>query len=235
MVNTSTAVTLGLVGGAAGAMLASFGITPDLMSDTLKDQIVALAGDHADKLSGAGIQVLNDPNAVNALAQSAHIIEHGDKIIAVAQDGLGAISTVGLSGNALEAAQAINAHFVDPSVLTQTIQDFAHVTPENAHAAVEAMGKVIGPEHAQSLIGSALSAGGNLAEATLSTIGSTPFEQSQFLSSAIPPAAGLAVGGALGLAARDEKPAIGPNTQKVLEQRQQALTQQLNPNSPQVG
>ncbi len=234
MVSTGTVLGLGAIGAAAGGALMAFGITPDLMADNLKDQITTLASSNADALANTGIEVV-DATGKAALENSHHLIEHGDKFIAVTKDGVQAIPIDGLSGDALKAAQAMNAHFVEPSVLTKTLTDFATVTPENADAAKEALGNLIGAEHAGNLVDSALSGGGKLAEEALSTIGSTPFEQSQFLSNAIPPAAGAVAGLGVGaMLPASEKPVIGPATQRLMAERQAALQQQLRANGVQM-
>lgn len=227
MVSAAKVLGLGLVGAAAGGALSTFGITPDLMGDALKDHVTALAGSNADVLTQAGIQV-GTPDAVATLAESHHLVEHGDQVIAIAKDGVNAINVSGLQGGALEAAQALNAHFVEPSALTSAVQEFSTVTPDNQHAATEALSKIIGQEHAATLVQTALNAGGSLSETALSTIGSTPFEQSQFLSAAIPPAAGFAAGAGAGMLMNDDKPAVGQHTQKLLEQRRAAMTQAMS-------
>lgn len=229
---------LGLIGAAVGGTLTAFGITPDLLKDPVKDAITSLAGSNPDVLKDTGIQLL-DAKGVEALGDAAsnlHLFEHNDKVITIAKEGLTAINTNGLTGSALEAAQAVNAHFVEPSALAKTLTEFATVTPENAQAATDAIGKVLGPESAKEVVKTALENGGKLTEGALSTIGSTPFEQSQFLSNVVPVAGGATAGlGAGLLTSGGQKPAIGPHTQKVLAQRQQQLASALQNNGVQMG
>lgn len=183
---------LGLIGAAAGGTLAAFGITPDLLKDPVKDAIASLAGSNPDVLKDTGIQLL-DAKGVEALGDAAsnlHLFEHNDKVITIAKEGLTAINTNGLTGSALEAAQAVNAHFVEPSALAKAVTEFAQITPETADKATAAFASVIGEKPAEELVKTALESGGKLADGALSTIGSTPFEQSQFLSSAVPIAGG---------------------------------------------
>ncbi len=232
-------IGLGLIGAAAGGTLAAFGITPDLMTDTLKDQIASL--DVAGNLGSSGIDVLTKDELAKLAADAVdklHVIQHGDKVITVAKEGLTAIDVSGLSGDALKAAQAVNAHFLEPSTIATALKDFATVTPQNAQAVTEALTntKLLTAEAARELVDKALENGGKLAEGALSTIGSTPFEQSLFLSNAVPAVGGATAGLGAGLltSSGPQKPVIGPHTQKIWAQRQQQLASALQQNGVQM-
>lgn len=228
---------LGLVGTAIGAALTATGVIDPssfdfIVPDTLKDQISALAADDADALKDAGIQLL-DADKVKALGDAAsnyHIIEHGDKFITIAKDGLQQLDVDEFGSKLQDAAKAVNSHFLEPSQLTDFIKDFPEITKDNLDKATNALAEVFGKENAEALAKEALDKGGKLAEATLSTIGDTPFEQAVYLSNAVPAGVGAAagMGTALLLPESKEKPVVGPQTAKIMAERQRALSQSLD-------
>lgn len=239
--STKTVVGLGLLGLAAGGAAAYFGLTPDGLSDEMAKHIVGLDG--ANALAGSGIDVLTSDEFTKLTANQLKDVAHhfavdGGQVITFAKDAAGISPDVinSLSTDALRAsAQAVNGFAVEPSALVDALK-ITNVTQANVNDVAAKLGGLIGDvKGAEELAQKALENGGKFTEEALSYIGKTPLDQWALVSKVAPSAIGAtagAIGGAMIPAG--EKPVIGPQTQKIMEQRRAALAQQLSANGVQM-